>query len=332
MDVNGTCGLTCEGTAADTLGVLEFDTVSERFLGGHQPKIGFGATPQASPDGKYIVLFANDGGQNVRVLRAGENGAKSTLLFDVAVNFANVPAGKEAISDFAFVDWKGHNLLVLASGYDNDVALIDMDTSPPTLSKIPLSDSELPTGGSGGRMVEWAYKSDYIWIDAAEAKELYVLKLSDDGVAGHSFVERTITQTASSKVLYVENFALAAQMAMLGQVFVTSDGAVSSGSVEQENSNTLSSQILNTLDAYGLLDNHDDNSGTSPVAIAALVLGAFSLLMHVLMILHYSRSIASPTTGGGGGKSSTAKNNKIVADETTKEGVDDVSLGSQRIA
>lgn len=76
---NGACSSTCEGSKADTIGVYEFDTVSEAFVGSHNIKegTGFGANPLASSDGNYVFLFGEDGGQNVRVLRTGSNGQKA---------------------------------------------------------------------------------------------------------------------------------------------------------------------------------------------------------------------------------------------------------------
>jgi len=75
----GVCSSGCEGSKADTIGVYEFDPKSETFVGNHNilEGTGFGADPYVSPDGKYILLAPNDGGQNVRVLETGANGEKS---------------------------------------------------------------------------------------------------------------------------------------------------------------------------------------------------------------------------------------------------------------
>lgn len=75
----GVCSGGCEGSPADTLGVVEFDTVNKVFVDNHNIKegTGWGADPMASPDGKWIVLLGNDGGQNVRIMQAGKNGESS---------------------------------------------------------------------------------------------------------------------------------------------------------------------------------------------------------------------------------------------------------------
>lgn len=78
----GVCSGGCEGSRADTLGVVEFDTVNKVFVGNHNIKegTGWGADPVASPDGKWIVLLGNDGGQYVRLLQAGKNGESSVSI------------------------------------------------------------------------------------------------------------------------------------------------------------------------------------------------------------------------------------------------------------
>mgnify|MGYP005850414835 CR=1 FL=1 len=292
-DLNGTCGVSCEGSAADTLGVLEFDTVSDQFVGSHTPLAGFGATPQASPDGKYIVLFANDGGQNLRVLKAENNGATSSIAFDAPLDFANVPSGARAISDFAFVNWKNHDLLALASGYDNDLVLVDLSDSPPTVTKLRLSDSASQTGENGGRMVEWAYGTDYLWIDAAAAQELYVVRLSEDGSVARATVERTVQNVASSKMIYVENFGRRAQMDMLGQTFQAP---------------ALMSEGFN-----------GQKKDPSNVSVAALAIRLASLVFNLFLIVYF---VSNKTT-----KSSPPPHEGPVSGVA-----DDKTLGSKHVA
>jgi hypothetical protein len=78
-NVDGVCGSSCEGSAADTIGVHEFDSVSKTIVGSINidPANGFGAVPVSSPDGSFVLLLGNDGGKAVRVLLAGSNGEKS---------------------------------------------------------------------------------------------------------------------------------------------------------------------------------------------------------------------------------------------------------------
>ena len=86
---DGTCGAGCEGSLADTIGVVEFDTVSKQIVAEHNIKsgTGLGADPVASPDGKYVLLLPNDGGKYVRILSPGKNGEKSVSLASTSFPF-----------------------------------------------------------------------------------------------------------------------------------------------------------------------------------------------------------------------------------------------------
>lgn len=75
----GVCSSGCEGSPADTIGVVEFDTVNKVIVDNHNIKdgTGWGADPVASPDGKWIVLLGNDGGQYIRLMQPAGNGESS---------------------------------------------------------------------------------------------------------------------------------------------------------------------------------------------------------------------------------------------------------------
>lgn len=304
-DLNGTCGVGCEGSLADTIGVMEFDTVSLTFVANHQPLVGYGATPEASPDGRYVVLFANDGGQNLRVLRAGSNGEPSTVAFDVPVNFENVPPGREAISDFAFVNWRNHDILALASGYDNHLAVVDLSStsSTPTVTKILLTSSDSPTGGNGGRMVEWAYGSDYVWVDGSSSEEAYVLALRDGGTLT---VERAIPNIPSSHMIYVENFAQEANLQLFMEL-LTSDGSEDIAQLAETNGD-------------------DSNDDDSLMAVVALVIASVSLLINGIFGIYcalYSTT-SDKHTSDVTGSNTTGDKGDDLADERT--------LGSKHVA
>ena len=73
----GQCGR-CDGLAnVDTLGVMEFDTNTDRFIGGHVMPDGTGGDPFGSPDGRHVVLVGRNGGEVVRILVVGAAGEKS---------------------------------------------------------------------------------------------------------------------------------------------------------------------------------------------------------------------------------------------------------------
>ena len=77
----GQCGR-CDGAVGvDTLGVYEFDTATEKFVGSHVMPDGTGGDPYSSPDGKWIVLVGYNGGKKLRILKSGSNGVSSVSLF-----------------------------------------------------------------------------------------------------------------------------------------------------------------------------------------------------------------------------------------------------------
>lgn len=66
------------GTAADSIGVYEFNTLTDTVVGTHK-FVGGAAidAPFTSPDGEHVVLFGMNGGRTVEILKAGPNGQKS---------------------------------------------------------------------------------------------------------------------------------------------------------------------------------------------------------------------------------------------------------------
>lgn len=68
----------------DTIGVYEFDAVSNTIAGSHNidPANEFGAYPAVSPDGQHFLLFGADGGECVTVMTPGateENSVRERL-------------------------------------------------------------------------------------------------------------------------------------------------------------------------------------------------------------------------------------------------------------
>jgi hypothetical protein len=310
---------------------MEFDTVSETFVANHQPSEGFGAMAQASPDGQHIVLLANDGGKNVRVLQAGENGQASTVAFDLAVNFENVPPGEQAISDFAFIDWNDRTILALASGYDNNLVLADLSTTPPTINKVSLSTSASPTGGTSGRMIEWVYGTEYLWVDGSANEEIYVLKLDANGGAA---VHHTISEAPVSKMIYVENFGQRAVEKLMAEMIATTQGEVDSDTTETEGGTSSSDTAPNTdlllqqMEEAGLLA-REENDDPSIIAIVALVIGSLSLLMNIVVIMHY---FSSSSTGASSKLGSTGTPDKELSNSSADIPDDSKTLGSKLVA
>jgi len=204
---NGTCSNACEGTVADTHGVFEFDTVSSTFLGSHNidSKFGFGADPVASPDGKYIALLGNDGGQSVRILKPSKNGELSSVAFDIPVNFKGGDQGV-VITDAVFIENDVHgDIAVFASSKDNDIVMVDLTRDPPLVRKLTLTEAQESTGGRD-RKIEWAPETNFIWVSGTDSDEMYVVELSGDRDISKARVSTTLTGVPSSQLIFVENY------------------------------------------------------------------------------------------------------------------------------
>lgn len=206
VEQDGICGAGCEGSVADTIGVYEFDTVNKKFIANHNIKsgTGFGADPVSSPDGKWVLLLPNDGGQNVRVVKAGANGASSSLVKDVNVNFEGGTPGKTVVSDFAFIQESDRDILVLGASSDNHVVLIDLRSSNMDMVKLDLAPGVSESTGGSSRKLEWAVGTDYVWVDGGESKEQYIIKIP--GGINSATVDRTLGDVTSGNMLYVNNY------------------------------------------------------------------------------------------------------------------------------
>jgi hypothetical protein len=327
--VSGICGGGCEGSAADVIGVMEFDTVSETFIENHNIKegTGLGATPQASPDGKHIVMFPNDGGQNIRVLKAGSNGEPSTLAFDIPIDFSSVAPGREATADFAFVQWKNHNILALSSSGESEVALVDLSESPPKMRKLQLSTA---TEGTGGSNVEWAYGTNFLWVAGNDADEAYVIRLSEDGDIDGASVERTLSDAPAAHLIYVEDYAERKQQEMMANLVA--------GLVNQETTTTATSSGIDLDDIVAQVRDElllakqaaaDDDEDVDPIALVGLLIAIASILMNAVFVLYfvfYFVNLENTKQGVG------SHLNNDVAHRSDTEQEDSVTLGSKRVA
>lgn len=188
----GVCSGGCEGSAADTIGVAEFDTVNKKFVAQHNIKsgTGFGADPVSSPDGKYTMLLPNDGGQNVRILRSNGNGQPSTFVKDIPVAFKGGQPSKIVVSDFAFVKDSSRNILILGSHTDNEIVLVDFNANY-KMARLNLSPGVDESTGGSSRKIEWAVGTDYVWVNGGESKEQYIINIA--GGINKARVERTLT-------------------------------------------------------------------------------------------------------------------------------------------
>jgi len=291
MNVNGTCGSGCEGSSADTLGVFEFDTVSKVIVANHSPKegTGFGGDPVSSPDGEHILMFPNDGGSHIRVLKSGKNGAASELVHDIPVAFEGGLPGKSVASDFAFVKDSTRNILVLGASTDNDVVLVDLLSDNHLMTKLQLSPADESTGG-GRRNIEWAVGSNYVWVDGGATTEQYIIEIPGSDIY-EAKVVRQLTDITAGQMIYVENYERT----------------------------RVRNEVLNMMSASNPSDSGSDNvvmeagtKGTSasdddvdPIAIAALVIASIGLLLGIALAIMASKA---PKSDGDGDRTLGSKN------------------------
>jgi len=205
---NGTCSNSCKGSAADTIGVTEFDTVGNAFVGNHNSLANNGCVPKGSPDGKTVVLLPYDGGATVRVLRTGENGEASTVAADIAVGFEGGTPKKSSVSDLAWVQDGVRNFMVISSNNDNNLVIVDMDDGY-RMVKIPLS-MNVESTAAGNRQVEWAIGTDYVWVNGEESEEMYIVKLGQS--IEDTEVITTLVGVSTKFLVFIKNYERQARM------------------------------------------------------------------------------------------------------------------------
>jgi len=245
-NVQGVCGAGCEGTAADTLGVVEFDTVGKTIVGYHniKPSSGFGADPVSSPDGKYVLLLPNDGGKYARLLMPAANGQNSRLIYDVPCMFKNGSPGTSVISDMAFVQDDIRDILVIGASSDNDLVLVDLRSSDFPVRRLSLTTAEESTGGTR-RKLEWAVGTNYVWVSGGEMEEMYIIELPDGNI-NNARLARTVAGVPTGNMIFVNNYErerLAREMAMMMRGSVTANTVIMSNAKANANAETSTGTI-----------------------------------------------------------------------------------------
>lgn len=182
----GSCGHGCEGSLADTIGVIEYDVVAEKQVASHNDHKGLGGNPYTSPLGDYTVILSNDGA-SVRVLQSGANGASSTDKGTIELGFAHGGTAA-AVSDVSFVEDATHNIAIFAATTDNFIVLVDMDSflaGTTRTKRIDLQPTNTASSSGHGRgatrQIEWARGTDYVWVNSAMEQTIQIIKLAADG-------------------------------------------------------------------------------------------------------------------------------------------------------
>jgi len=283
MNVNGTCSSSCEGNSADTIGVYEFDTVNKVVVTNHNIKegTGFGADPVSSPDGEHILLLPNDGGQYVRILKAGKNGDASEMVHDVPVEFEGGLPTRTVVSDFAFVKDDSRNILVLAASSDNNVVLVDLLSSNYAMTKLQLTTASESTGGSK-RSVEWAVGSNYVWVNGVSTNEQYIIEVPGSDI-NDARVVRQLTDVTPGQMVYVENYERKRVMSEVASMMMaeTAKFIVSDSSADTTVADTTAKEATATPEP--------DDDDADPLAVAALVIASCGLLLGIALAVLAAR-------------------------------------------
>lgn len=212
-NVTGKCGHSCEGSPADVLGVLEWDTKSKDIIGYHLNSLGYGADPYIDPSGKYLIMLANDGGREATIIKTGKNGERSEQLAIVDTGFSEED-GEKGIWDVCFIEHENYDIAIFVSTLANFVVLADMSPLESggtiTTEKIWLTDDQQAEvtsnhGRGARRNCAWAFGSPYVWVDAGKTEEVHILKLSMKGGKPTATRIRNVANTPSRFLAWVSN-------------------------------------------------------------------------------------------------------------------------------
>jgi len=266
-DVQGTCGRGCEAKPGiDTIGVYEFDTATDTVVATHVMKEGFSGDPLPSPDGKYIVLLARNGGKTIRIIEAGEPGQPSTNIFDVELDFNRTGYEDKSVAlDFAFVTTPDDRTLVIfPSGTEHKIGIVDITNGKPEkISYVTFNDEPFIAGRAPHgryRRVEWAIGTNYVWVTDSSLDEVYVIDFVNEEVV------TVLTDTDVSKMISVQNYEYQRQFEMQKQLVMDmTQGGGSSSTMYAATS-----------------DGGDTELKSSPITIAAIVLGAVAIVVGLL--------------------------------------------------
>jgi len=290
QNVTGKCGHSCEGSPADTLGVLEWDTKSKEVVGYHLNSLGYAADPYIDPTGKYMIMLANDGGREATIIKAGKNGEVSERLAVVKTGFSEED-GEKGIWDVCFIEQDGYDIALFVSTMANFVVLADMSPLESggdiTTQKIWLTDDKeaevTSNHGRGARRnCAWAFGSPYVWVDAGKTEEVHILKLSvqDNGIPTATRI-RNVINTPSRFLAWVSNHK---KDALLAEAMANAIDAQNKNPGKQSTFTSPQETIKSSAASI-----ESEGSGPSAIAIAALVFGLLGYFFSMFLLIQYNK-------------------------------------------
>lgn len=220
QEVEGTCR--CSGaTGIDTVGVIEYDTVTDTVVANHLMAEGFGGDPFVSPDGKYIVMLGRNAGKTIRILRTQEQGLASSVMIDLELGFKTEGyEGKSVAKWFSFVYRNGKTCVVFPSGTEHKVAIVEipevgrMTNENAKIDYVTLTTAEFDNTAPHGmyRRVMWAEDTDYVWVSSNNPSKLFVVDVMKKEVVNE------IEGFKVSSMLSVQNYERARQIDLQKQM------------------------------------------------------------------------------------------------------------------
>jgi len=280
-NVTGKCGHSCEGSPADVLGVLEWDTKSKEIIGYHLNSLGYAADPYIDPSGKYLIMLANDGGREATIVKTGKNGELSEQLAVVETGFSEED-GEKGIWDVCFIEQNGYDIAIFVSTLANFVVLADMrpleSGGDITTEKVWLVDdkeAEVTSdhGRGARRNCAWAFGSPYVWIDAGKTEEVHILELSNEDGKPSAKRIRNVADTPSRLLAWVSNKK---DDALLAEALANSIAAQEPLKPSTPFSSASTSSIPSS-----------EQGSPSNVAIAALVFGVLAISSNLYLVFKY---------------------------------------------
>jgi hypothetical protein len=175
-------------------------------------------------------------------------------------------------NDFAFVQTHSHtddhhvyrDMIIVASGTENQVALVDMTKGYPMVTKITLSTStDLTARSNRRRQVEWVRGTPFVWIDGTDTDEgeVYVINVDTKSLV------RTITGVKTTKMLNVENYERKHTMDLIQNLIGDQMDTITSTDNNQGGGGGGSSS------ATANKSNMNDDNDIDPVGIVGLIIG-----------------------------------------------------------
>ena len=182
-----------------------------------------------------------------------------TVYADVDLNFDLEGVEDQVVyNDFAFVEKDGKEMIVLASGTENRIAVITLGDSP----KVDYIEFTSTTGelssNRNRRQVEHVVGTEFVWVDGAAQDEVYVIDIEQKRLV------RTITGVQTTKLVFVQNFERLAEDQQVQQT--------------ERQFNTIRGEIP------------EEDDDVDPVAIVAIILAAGAIIVGIANLVQIGKN------------------------------------------